>query len=590
MVIYENNFPQFLESIAIGPDASFLEKNTTNCEFVSAFPEELDLIYTLKDAKRSSDPLNHLRHFVKKVCIFGPDLDTPTLNHMVNSYNRFPPYHRDIIDIEIGLAFNKARKLAKSPTNCNSLYKLLGVKIPLKIPIPDDLNFICKLADGLRGCKKPCNYFKKTGDSMGILSDFMRGMSTNSNILGDIASDVIHAPLNIATNVYNKINPLIRKEFVALSISSERLVKEGVAPFFPTETKKKITDAVNKGGTTDKIRHALAGDFKTYHAVSKTSSSVVSKIQQHLGDCFRKYDHGVRYNPYDPMYNSAYSKRTFIGFKNGGVSSLVDLNGWLAPGQRASDNTDKRSLDSRSDSNVRKNSDSFTASKYDTYNNPNAGSEKTIKAGDAIPQDEPSGGKTYTFDYGQVIITHYGYVNEDSFDPNSAVGRGVENNLLEFENSIAIDRLTKAKYGIKNGSVLIITIEHKTYGRLGPFRRQVVDQSADGQAANFGAEFLIDEYDPLGISKMGPVLKEGRIGKKNYQVTITIADQTSNPKKWTTSNGILTPAQIVSTYASAFNSKKVWDRTVAAFKSGKSADPAFARKMETEYIQFVKWS
>ena len=34
-MFYRNTFPEFLESISIGPSPAFLEKNTTFCEFVS---------------------------------------------------------------------------------------------------------------------------------------------------------------------------------------------------------------------------------------------------------------------------------------------------------------------------------------------------------------------------------------------------------------------------------------------------------------------------------------------------------------------------------------------------------------------------
>ena len=74
-MLYRNTFPEFLEAISIGPDPSFLEKNTTFCEFVSAFPQEVELMYDWKSVKKSSNPLNSLRNFVKKFVINGPDLD-----------------------------------------------------------------------------------------------------------------------------------------------------------------------------------------------------------------------------------------------------------------------------------------------------------------------------------------------------------------------------------------------------------------------------------------------------------------------------------------------------------------------------------
>ena len=83
---YRNTFPEFLEAISIGPDPSFLEKNTTNCEFVSAFPQEVELMYDWKKVKRSSNPLNALRNFTKKLLMYGPTLDVQTINFFVKKF------------------------------------------------------------------------------------------------------------------------------------------------------------------------------------------------------------------------------------------------------------------------------------------------------------------------------------------------------------------------------------------------------------------------------------------------------------------------------------------------------------------------
>ena len=82
-MLYRNTFPEFLEAIAIGPDPSFLEKNTTFCEFASGFPQEVELMYEWKSVKRSSNPLNALRNFTKRFIIYGPDLDVKTLKFFI---------------------------------------------------------------------------------------------------------------------------------------------------------------------------------------------------------------------------------------------------------------------------------------------------------------------------------------------------------------------------------------------------------------------------------------------------------------------------------------------------------------------------
>lgn len=569
-MLYRNNFPEYLQSIAIGPNSSFISKNTTNCEFVSAFPQEIELMYDLKSLKKSSDPLNALRDFSKKVLIYGPDLDVQCLFFFGENYNRFPSYYTDTINAEINDAFNRASKI----NNPNCLNAFITPRTALNV----DLNFLNKLACLLRSCSKPCNYFKKYSDSVGILSDFQRGLSESSNMLSDVLSDAIHAPLNVATTVYNKIVPAFRTEFTKLKIATEQLFKDGVAPFFSEKQKARTKSTVMRGGSVDlytpENRLLLTGDTKTYHSVSKINSEVVLNIQNKMNDCFRMHDFKTRYNAYDPTMNVAFAKRTFIGLKNSDVSSLIDITGSLAPSQYATDNTYRKSLSVDRSDNMFKYDDSPTRKLYDSYNDASGIASSTITGG--LNSDDiqiPTNGKIYEFDYGKVKLTRYGYIKDESPDVGTEIGLGNVGNMIVPLKTIAVAPELLDRGLVKVGDVLIIKATDKS-GNTFIERRQVGDRSGYGLLGNT-YEFLIDEFQP--DKTLYPSKLAGRTTE--LKITIQVADQKQPLPKWN--------AQEASQFAPMFLNRSDWERVKA---KGGTTYQKWVNKMDTDYIKYVKWN
>lgn len=570
-MLYRNNFPEYLQSIAIGPDSSFLSKNTTNCEFVSSFPLEIELMYDLKALKRSSDPLNALRDYSKKVFIYGPELDVQCLFFFSEKYNRFPSYYTDIINIEIDNAFYKANRIS----NPNCINSFITPRTALDL----DLNFLNKLACLLKTCKKPCNYFKKHSDSVGILTDFQRGLSESSNMLSDVFSDAIHAPLNIATTVYNKITPAFRTEFNKLKIATEQLFKDGVAPFFTTKQKNKTKTSVLKGGSVDTFtpenRMLLTGDTKTYHAVSKIHSETVLSMQNKMNDCFRMHDFKSRYNAYDPRMNVAFAKRTFIGLKNSDVSSLIDITGSLAPGQYATENTYQKALSVDRKNDLYKYDDSPTRKLYDSYNSASGIASSTITGGvnSNNLNDIPTNGKIYEFDYGKVKLTRYGYIKDETPDTGTEIGLGNANNMIVPLKTIAVAPESIRDGLVKTGDVLIITATDRN-GTTFVERRQVGDVSGSGLLGNT-YQFLIDEFQPDKVAY--PSKLAGRTNE--LKITIQVADQKQPLPKWN--------PQEASQFAPMFLNRSDWERVKA---KGGSTYQKWINKMDTDYINYVKWN
>ena len=577
MLLYNNNFPEFLEAIAVGPDPEFLKNNTTNCDFATEFPKEVELIYDIKRCKRTSNPLRGLRNLIKKITIYGPELDTATLNFMVKRFNSFPEYYVEPIKEELTAAFTEVE---------NWQVNIEVVKdYEDGVPPVDDKSFINAIAKSLRTCNPSCNYFRPTSDSMGTLTDFARGITDNSFLNFKGSPNSMQPPTNIPTYLYNKIAPSFRRVFNSLSVSTSLTMSEGVMPSYTTQQKAQLQVALGDGKPPDSsgLRLPFMGDTSTYHAVTEAHP-------QMRGDCHRRHDYMYRFNPYDPTMNTAFSKRKYMGIKTSNVKSLLDINGSLAPGQYATENTYKSALDVPAGNDHFRRNDAKVARKYDTYESPSGGNESVVSGGAAQinPAEAagantsldniPSNGKVYNFNYGEVKITAYGYVLEDCPDTGSEIGLGNRGNMIVPLRTIAVAPETLKNGMVKPGDVLIITCEDKA-GNKWTERRQVGDSSGGGLLNKGGSyRFLIDEFIPDKKKFNSKIAHRA----KELKLTITVADTKEPLPKWS--------PQEASQFAPMFLNRSDWERAKKFANTPGSHFKAYGAKMDSEYIKYVKWN
>lgn len=608
MLIYDNNFPAVLQAMCIGPDPTFLENNTTNCEFVSAFPHEVDLMYDWKNLKKSSEPMRSLRDFSKKLIMYGRDLDVATIKFFVHKVNVFPEYYSNIVKEEISNSFDIAKDITVDDDDYDDgsvppeyTYTTFGQS-------PDnDKKFLNKLAAMLKGCNAPCNYFKPTSDSIGTLFDFGLAMSDGSHSFVDIGKDILHAPLNLPLALYNQISPQFRSEFTKLKTASTALVKNGVAPFFSKDDAKRVEKQLASGVSPDMVGETLpmAGDTKTYQTVSQVHSELLSKVKEKLGDCFRMFDHMQKYNAYDPTMNSAYAKRKYMGIKNSNVTSLIDILGSQAPGKYSTENTYIKALNAQPSVENRKFTDTVKPPKYDSYDSPsgagaavvtggsaggvnpvtatgsNAGANVTAGAG---LENTPSTGKVYQYDFGEVKLTSYGERGDLTPDTGSEIGLGTRGMIVPLKTiAVCPEVLPKTGSGIvKYGDILIIQCTSKS-GETFIERRQVADVSAPGLLTKGQAikgvnyKFLIDEFVP---DKSYKSRLAGRSAE--LKLSIQVADTAQPIPKWN--------PQEASKFAAMFVSKTDWVRVKHYAKSPKSDYHNYYVKMDSEYRKFCTWN
>ena len=642
MLFYRNTFPEFLEAICIGPDPSFLEKNTDQCEFATSFPQEVELMYDFKSVKRSSNPLNALRNFTKKFIIYGPDLDVQTIKFFVQKVKNFPPYYSDRVIQEVGNAFEIAKKriivdytqlkinttvvdnvpppnergttvvttkeYIYDPNNGGGTPSVDVNNTPIKsdfiknnTSIDGDSNFLDKLANMLRGCNAPCNYFKPTSSSIGTMADFMRALSDSASVLGHAGDDALHAPINIASNIYNKIKPQVKMEFLKTKALVQNLYRDGVKPFFSKEDRERMAKETAQGKSPDQIaRMPLAGDTASYFTTASVHTQIQAKMKESLGDCYRIAKNAERFNAYDMVQNAAYSKRKYIGVKNGNVKSLVDILGSAAPAQYVAETTYKNTLDMPERD---KKADYFhyddapKAPKYDKYEGPSAGGEAVVTAGGSTVinaqaagaavagaglENVPNTGKEFVFNFGEVKVTAYGYIMDECPDSGSEIGLGNACNLLQSLKTVAInpENIGPGKM-FKSGDVLIIKAEDRK-GNVWEERRVAGDASGNDLAgAGTKYKLLIDEFLPTKTgSKLYAAANNGGPIGQNLKLTIRVADTKQKPPSWNPADASISSPM--------FLNRNDWERVK---KHAKPVNCGFVKaKMDTEYIKFVKWS
>jgi hypothetical protein len=641
MLFYRNTFPEFLEAICIGPNPSFLEKNTDACEFATSFPQEVELMYDWKSVKRSSNPLNALRNFTKKFIIYGPDLDVQTIKFFVQKVKNFPPYYSDRVIQEVGDAFDIANKkisvdLTKVNTSTTTTVvntdgttkvssgdyvydsntmnvtniSVTDIKInntPIQsnfitnnTSLNNDSDFLSKLANMLRGCNAPCNYFKPTSSSIGTMADFMRALSDSASVLGHAGDDALHAPINIASNIYNKIKPQFKSEFLKTKVLVQNLYRDGVKPFFSEEDRERMAAQTAQGKSPDQIaRLPLTGDTSSYFTTASVHTQIQAKMKESLGDCYRISKNAERFNAYDVVQNAAYSKRKYIGVKNGNVKSLVDILGSAAPAQYATETTYKNTLDMPQrdqKADYFHYDDAPKAPTYNKYEGPSAGNEAVVTAGGSTVinaqtagasvagaglENVPNTGTEHVFNFGEVKVTAYGYIMDECPDSGSEIGLGNSCNLLQSLKTVAInpENLGPGKM-FKRGDVLIIKAEDRK-GNVWEERRVAGDSSGNDLAgAGTGYKLLIDEFLPTktGSKLYAAANSGGKIGS-NLKLTIRVADTKQKMPGWNPADASISSPM--------FLNRNDWERVKRWGKDGCGFSKS---KMDTEYIKFVKWS
>ena len=266
-MIANTGFPEYIESIAIGPNRDFLKTNTSLCDIAEDFEIELELAYKWKNVTTSYLVLPELREYVKYLTINGPELDTESLVYFSDKINKVPSRYKYKVLDELEEAFNGGNKLN---------------------PITADKDFLSKLADLLKNCDSPCNYFRAYGDSIGTIFDISRNNNTNTE---PSSVDESRPPAtHVGMNIFNKMHTAIRDSY------AEMCARAGA-----------VWDDIK----SDKPS-IVRSDTDAYTSITNIYSDTLSKVKRRTQDCFRLYDYNNRYNAYNPDMNLGVARNKYF--------------------------------------------------------------------------------------------------------------------------------------------------------------------------------------------------------------------------------------------------------------------------------------
>jgi len=82
-------------------------------------------------------------------------------------------------------------------------------------------------------------------------------------------------------------------------------------------TKDSLPELIEKAQSGESLRTNTSGyrytpDIKSYFDLNGIASAILGGVASDMGDCFRRYQQSVRYNPYDPKQNQSFVSRAPI--------------------------------------------------------------------------------------------------------------------------------------------------------------------------------------------------------------------------------------------------------------------------------------
>lgn len=312
-MIAKTGFPEYLESITIGPNANFLKTNTDLCHVVNQFETEVNLTYMWKHVERDRDTLAATRQFVKNFMLDAPDLDTEFLLHYTKKINNLNPAIRDAVKYETREVLKKASTMTPPMTGTTVTGSASGRNFDPTKPIHEDNNFINKLADLMDSCDAPCDYFAPVTDKIGSLIDYSRYNSLGNAAVGDLEGHT-PPPIGIGLNVLNKI-PSLLQDAIATAFTSAKIAIDAAMTSLTNPTGKiNFTQLAANGVTPDQQGLTFTGSTNSsmFHDINSMHTNMRTKIKGLMQDCYRSAEFETRYNPFNPAMNMAVAQEKYF--------------------------------------------------------------------------------------------------------------------------------------------------------------------------------------------------------------------------------------------------------------------------------------
>jgi len=278
MLIYSNNLAEKLFGYAISRD--FIKQQTPFCELVDDPDLKVDFDLAISFNQAINGNIAAAETFIDTFILNSANLDISTINFYRNKAITYPifNYHINRIDYTF-----------------NNLYSL-----------PNDTPFITRLKELSKDClNSPCNLFKTNSNWIGKLTQSDQNANESTILsIGALKDQFTTFTGGVDSLIFNKIPQAFQRSLVELGTLGQNAWSEAQTMLTKDNTEELVEKA--KSGVslrTNTNGYVYTPDIKSYFDLAEISSNILTDIASDLGNCFDSFQHGVRYNPYNPEQN-----------------------------------------------------------------------------------------------------------------------------------------------------------------------------------------------------------------------------------------------------------------------------------------------
>lgn len=315
MIIYRANLAEKLFGYALSRE--FIKFDTTLCDLLDNPDLELDFELAINFNKAINGNLKSRETFTNTFILCSGYIDPATINFYTRKMNNYPIFKDEIKRVNYIFA-NIDRLPTVSEGNETGEFDNFSVNESS----PSNVDFYKRLRDALKDClNAPCNVFSEVSPSIGKIAQVIPSANSTSLLsIGPLKDSMVSITNGMDMLVFNDIPKAFQDGITEVSKACSDAWGY-VQNAFVDEAD--VPDFVAKASSGQSLRSEINNfrytpDLKSYFDISTIASNVLGEIASTLGGCFSRYEHGVRYNGYDPEQNlSQVNKSPTIGSVNG---------------------------------------------------------------------------------------------------------------------------------------------------------------------------------------------------------------------------------------------------------------------------------
>lgn len=320
MIIYSHNLHEKLFGYAISRE--FIKYQSPFCDLLDDPTDSTERLATLDNPRLALDfdlaiSFNQAingnaiarEHFTNTLILCSTDLDVTSLEFYKSKMEVYPVF------------FSEIRRINYTFQNLN---RLRGGVIPgANGQSSATGKFIDSLKNAVKDClNSPCNLFTPVSNSVGKLAQGTLFASEGTTLpVGALRNSTSTFTGGIDSTIFNKIPLIFQQGITNLKLIGKNAWSESLTMLVQDD----LPTLIAKAQSGSSLRANTAGyrytpDIKSYLDLSEVASSLLGNIASDMGDCFRRYQQSVRYNPYDPQQNqSSVSKGPIADQANGEI-------------------------------------------------------------------------------------------------------------------------------------------------------------------------------------------------------------------------------------------------------------------------------